>query len=206
MSRNAILAAVRAHQADPAPLPAIPAFGTGAHSELVARFKTVLEQVGGAWVERRAGSDLAAIIRSHYPDTARIVSTVDELPGSTIAVTADSAPTDLVQVELGIVRGRLGVAENAAVWVDDEQLPHRALPFVAEHLILLLAPNDLVPDMHAAYAALAGRRFGYGVFISGPSKTADIEQSLVIGAQGPRTLLLVFDRGDANRPMHGTLG
>jgi L-lactate dehydrogenase complex protein LldG len=206
MSREAILAAVRAHQAEAAPLPAIPAFGAGAHTELVARFKTVLEQVGGAWVERRAGSDLAAIIRSHYPDTARIVSTVDEPPDSTFVVTEETAPGDLVEVHLAIVRGRLGVAENAAVWVDDEHLPHRALPFVAEHLVLLLAPNDLMPDMHAAYAALAGRPFGYGAFISGPSKTADIEQSLVIGAQGPRSLLLVFDRGDSSRPMHGTLG
>ncbi|MBE0591650.1 MAG: LUD domain-containing protein [Gemmatimonadales bacterium] len=193
MNRDAILAAVRAHQGTPCPLPTIPSFEAGAPDVLATRFKTVLEQVGGRWVQRTPGSDLAEIIRSHYPDAERIVSTVDEPPGSTFAVAEDTAPAGLIHVELAIVRGRLGVAENGAVWVDEERLPHRALPFVAEHLVLLLAPDDVVPDMHAAYAALAGRRTGYGVFISGPSKTADIEQSLVIGAQGSRSLLVVCD-------------
>ena len=119
---------------------------------------------------------------------------MDEAPQSTVQFSTDTAPSDLVQVQLAVVRGRIGVAENAAIWIDDTQLPHRSLPFVAEHCVLLLNADDLVVDMHAAYAALAGRRFGWGVFVSGPSKTADIEQSLVIGAQGPRTLLVVIGR------------
>ncbi len=47
--------------------------------------------------------------------------------------------------------------------------------------------------MHEAYARLAPREIGYGLFISGPSKTADTEQALVIGAQGARrcTVFLV---------------
>ena len=192
-SRESILAAVRAHHGDSSPQPTIPEFASGARDELVTRFAAALEQVGGNWIERRPGTDLGQIIRTHYPDVGRIVSTIDQPPASTFVVTAETAPADLVEVELAIVRGRLGVAENAAIWVDDESIPHRALPFVAEHFVLLLAPGDIVTDMHAAYRALAGHRLGYGVFISGPSKTADIEQSLVIGAQGPRTLLVVFD-------------
>jgi L-lactate dehydrogenase complex protein LldG len=188
-----MLAAVRTHQGDPAPLPTIPAFGASRGDESVARFMRVVEQVGGACVERAVGADVAAIVRARYPDAERIVSTVDEGPESTMAIGAETAPAELVRVELAILRGELGVAENAAVWVDGEQLPHRALPFVAEHLVLLLAPEAVVTDMHEAYAALAGRRSGYGVFISGPSKTADIEQALVIGAQGPRSLLVVLD-------------
>lgn len=191
MSRDGILARVRAHQGELAPLPAVPTAGSAGRDALVARFRAVLEQVGGVWAGRADGDDVATVIRSRYPEVEHIVSTVDEVP-STLAVTADTAPADLVRVELVVARGRLGVAENGAVWIDDGQLPHRALPFVAEHCVLLLATDDVVPDLHAAYAALAGWGYGWGAFVSGPSKTADIEQSLVIGAQGPRTLLVVM--------------
>lgn len=191
MSRDSILAAVRAHQGEPAPLPSLPSFPS--FPSLLTRFKTVLEQVGGSWTERAPGIDLGEILSSHYPAARHIVSAVNEPPESTFPIAVDTPPTDLVQVQLAIVRGRVGVAENAAIWVGDEQLPHRALPFVAEHLVLLLSTSALVPDMHAAYAALGGRQQGYGVFISGPSKTADIEQALVIGAQGPRSLLVILD-------------
>jgi len=193
MSRDAILARARAHRVDPAPLPPLPTSESGMPDELVARFMTMVEQVAGTCIQRTAGDDLSAVLRSHFPDAQRIVSTVDEGPQSTFTVTTDTAPADLVRVQVAIIRGRFGVAENAAVWVDEADLPHRALPFVAEHLVVLLAPDMLVTDMHAAYAALAGQRPGYGVFISGPSKTADIEQSLVIGAQGPRSLLVLVD-------------
>jgi L-lactate dehydrogenase complex protein LldG len=193
MSREAILAAVRPHHGDSPPLPTIPAFASGDQHDLLARFRTVLEQVGGTWMVRTPGSDIGEVIREHYPDAERVVSTIDEPPSSTFAVTEETPPADLVQVQLAIVRGQFGVAENAAVWVDDGQLPHRSLPFVAEHLVLLLSTSEIVMDMHAAYGALGGHRPGYGLFISGPSKTADIEQALVIGAQGPRSLLVVLD-------------
>lgn len=161
---------------------------------MVVGFTTVLGQVGGRYVERAAGSGLAEIVRTIYADATHIVSAVEELPISTVTVTAESTAAELVEVQLAIIRGRFGVAENAAIWVDDAQLPHRALPFVAEHCVLILRPEDLVADMHEAYAVLASNAYGWGAFISGPSKTADIEQSLVIGAQGPRTLLVVLDR------------
>jgi len=194
LSRDTILQRVGERQGDFVRLPDLPSPGTAAPDELLRRFTTVLEQVGGRWTQRSDGENLATIIRSHYPDAERIVSTVDEAPQSTVEISSDTTPSDLVQVQLAVIRGRIGVAENAAIWIDDMQLPHRAVPFVAEHCVLLLSSDDLVMDMHAAYAALAGRRYGWGVFVSGPSKTADIEQSLVIGAQGPRTLLVVIGR------------
>ena len=114
--------------------------------------------------------------------------------------TADAAATtaELAGVTLAVLRGGPAVIENGAVWVDERDMGHRALPYACEHLVLIVEEGDLVETMHEAYAQIApsGR---FGCFIAGPSKTADIEQSLVIGAQGPRSLVVVmrgkqFDR------------
>lgn len=94
-------------------------------------------------------------------------------------------PNDLEQIEISIIRGQLGVAENGAIWIDESNMTQRTLPFITEKLILVLDKNTIVADMYAAYKEIDLHKTGFGVFISGPSKTADIEQSLVIGAHGP---------------------
>ncbi len=90
------------------------------------------------------------------------------------------------------LEAKLGVAENGAVWVNAGSLPHRAAFILPEHLLVYLKKESLVPTMHEAYACVGKEEWDYGVFVSGPSKTADIEQSLVIGAQGARSLRVVL--------------
>jgi L-lactate dehydrogenase complex protein LldG len=94
-----------------------------------------------------------------------------------------------------LISGKLGVAENGAVWIDETCCPERLLPFIAGKLILLVGEERIVPDMHAAYAIIDEKLQGFGVFISGPSKTADIEQSLVYGAHGAISLDVIILRG-----------
>jgi L-lactate dehydrogenase complex protein LldG len=103
-------------------------------------------------------------------------------------------PHELADVDVAICAGQFGVAENGAIWVTDENLKHRAIYFICQHLVLLVKASEIVSNMHLAYERL-GNAFvnrGFSGFISGPSKTADIEQSLVIGAQGPRSLKVVL--------------
>jgi L-lactate dehydrogenase complex protein LldG len=100
-------------------------------------------------------------------------------------------PHNLADVDVAVVKGVLGVAENAATWVAEADVVHRVLPFIAQNLVIILHEADIVPTLHEAYARLNIRESNYGVFIAGPSKTADIEQSLVIGAHGARSLTVV---------------
>ncbi len=92
-----------------------------------------------------------------------------------------------------VLRGQFGVAENGAIWINEQHMQIRKLPFVANHLVLLLDKKDILVDMHHAYDQIDLNATSFGVFIAGPSKTADIEQSLVIGAHGPikHTILII---------------
>lgn len=102
-------------------------------------------------------------------------------------------PHALDGLEVAILQGQFGVAENGAIWLTDENLGHRALPFITEHLVIVLEKNSLVSNMHEAYTRIGNQASGFGLFIAGPSKTADIEQSLVIGAHGAKSLRVVFE-------------
>lgn len=96
---------------------------------------------------------------------------------------------DLALVDLAILEGKIGVAENGAIWLDEGCFGgHRVLPFITQHLVIVLKKENIVANMHQAYTRVELSNIGFGLFLAGPSKTADIEQSLVIGAHGARSL------------------
>lgn len=101
-------------------------------------------------------------------------------------------PHELNNLEVAIVQGQFGVAENGAIWLTDENLGLRALPFISEHLVIILDSQSLVSNMHEAYQRIDAQESGFGLFVAGPSKTADIEQSLVIGAHGAKSLRVLL--------------
>ena len=92
-----------------------------------------------------------------------------------------------------VCRAAFGVAENAAIWLDDSLLPFRILAFLPEELIVVLKKENLVSKMHQAYEIVETINYSYGLFMAGPSKTADIEQTLVTGAQGAKKLTVYLE-------------
>lgn len=191
-TRNAMLARITRNKPDELPLPDVPAFVTDT-DDLYARFGEVLAFVGGQVLDLSNSSDtLVDYLRRTFPNAQRTASSVP-LPGMTIVpVSAETDKNELERIDVAVLRGEFAVAENAAVWVPEPNMLHRALPFIAQYLVLVVDRTALVPNMHVAYQHVDRASLTYGTFIAGPSKTADIEQSLVIGAHGARSLTVVL--------------
>jgi L-lactate dehydrogenase complex protein LldG len=194
-ARESILRAVRAARPADVPLPdvraAIAAFDRPAAAPadaLVARFVEVA-RAGGSGVIEGARADVASLARSAYPQAERIVSATPAVAG-TMPFPEDRRR--LANVDLFVCEGVLGVAENGAVWLPASRLVDRAALFLATAVVVVLDRAAIVPDLHAAYARLDVAAEPFGAFVAGPSKTADIEQSLVVGAHGPKGLTVLL--------------
>ena len=148
------------------------------------QFAHSLKSVGGNahWLKDESIDDF---IKNNYKNAKVIVSTCKEVTCTSKEQENIDDPHKLADVDLAVVRGKFAVAENGAVWVNEENLRNRSLYFLALQLIIVINKEDIVDTMHEAYKKVDFKDNGYGLFISGPSKTADIEQALVIGAHGP---------------------
>jgi L-lactate dehydrogenase complex protein LldG len=191
MSREKILVAVRKHRpARKKELPEIPRF-TKRSEKLFSDFKTMVSTGGGNLIELGAGEHLADVLRTVFPKAEKVLSASHQFAGN-VDWKDYSEPTMLNTIDLAVIEGEIGVSENGAVWVSESRLGHRVLPFITQHLALLLPRRQLVNNMSEAYQRIKIDQDGFGVFIAGPSKTADIEQSLVIGAQGARSFTVII--------------
>lgn len=192
-ARDSILARIRERRLEPQPLPDL--FQQGIRfDDPLRQFAESVKFVGGEVVELADRAALEPAVRELdiVRSATTIASLVPDLPVGTFDMAQTADPHELAGVDVAIVPGEFGVAENGAVWVRGESLVHRAICFLTQRLVLVVPRGQLVHNMHEAYARLSFDRSGYGVFISGPSKTADIEQSLVIGAHGARSLVVYF--------------
>lgn len=190
-SREAILARVRSALPQSSPLPDVLTPGSWQTFENpTARFQEVVASVGGQVV---CVPNLAAA-NQHLEslavwNTATVrCSVVPGLGSSSFDPAAVADPHDLENVDFAVLRGHLAVAENGAVWVRDDTLKHRVLYFIPQHMALAVPAHNIVHNLHEAYGRIKVGKHRFAGFISGPSKTADIEQSLVIGAHGARSL------------------
>lgn len=161
------------------------------YADKIKQFCEISRQVGGDAMVWQEGDCLDDIIRLRFPEAHSIASILPEVTCSTLNPDDVACAQDLNGIDLAVISGEMGVAENGAVWIP-QTVKHKLLYFIAEALLIVLDRNKLVNNMHEAYATLKTETYPYGVFISGPSKTADIEQALVMGAHGARKVLVVL--------------
>lgn len=184
-SKASILAAIQKNKPKASSIPALLCFPD--EPNLIEKYEKGLTGNGGKLIQATNLEEIQAYIESNFTGEQLKASLVEGVEGN-VNVNNISDPHDLEHVELAVLNGELGVAENGAIWMPEKNVVHRVLPFIAQHLIIVLKKDTLLTNMHQAYEKVKVNEYGYGVFIAGPSKTADIEQSLVIGAHGPRSL------------------
>ncbi len=189
-SRDEILAAVERNQPSFTELPDITAF-KGDSNKSVDRFTEILSAIGGKVIPVKSIDEIRNHVAKNMQQGGRNITTVPLLGDIMEHVyRKDSNPHSLQDVDNAVIEAHFGVAENGAVWVTEEILMLRVLPFICQHLAVIVNANDIVPTMHEAYERIGNTNYDFGTFIAGPSKTADIEQSLVLGAHGPRSMTI----------------
>ena len=195
-TKETILSRLRANTRETYDMPDLKAFNAITYPDPVEEFKTKAQTVGGARLfEAQSADDLNALIRQIYPDAGIIAS---NLPGVEAQLNPDTVgqAQELEKTDVGVIQGYIGVAENACVWIP-QTMKERAVCFAAQRLVILLNKENIVNNMHEAYARIEQsdeyfHDYKFGTFISGPSKTADIEGALVYGAQAARAVTIVL--------------
>lgn len=186
-ARDDILGRVRRNQPAPVTCPTLPSFAQPAGA-LLDRFKAAVLRMGGKIVEAQA--DLDKLVHSLFPDARAIASATPEVAGNRDLAAVKKA-AELADVDVGVVRAVFGVAETGSVWLTTAQFKVDSLGFLAQHLVVLMDPAAIVDSLHDAYARRDAFDTRYGVFMTGPSATADIEGVLIHGAQGIRSMTVV---------------
>ena len=189
-SRQAILDRIQANPVEPPPLPVIDSSKLTRFDDPLSAFCEMLTFVGGEAHVIETASEVSEILAKIdvYQSARRIASVAPEYIQGNLDTALIEDPHELESLDWVIARGEFAVAENGAIWIDGNTLPHRVMLFIAQYMAIVVPKEHVVHNMHEAYDRIGDPRGGFGVFVSGPSKTADIEQSLVLGAQGCRKL------------------
>lgn len=188
-ARETILKAITANKPALVDLPAIDLNAVIQYSDLVEQYKSVLQSIGGGTVELQDLNSLKAELQAKKANGDFVVNRIAAL-GDVENSLNDLTATDLAAVDTAYLEGSIAVAENGAIWLYESQMGNRLLPFICQHLVVVIEKKNIVLTMHHAYQQIETAKEGFGVFLAGPSKTADIEQSLVIGAHGARSLIV----------------
>ena len=190
-SKEDILKKYRANVREKFDMPDLSDIHAVTYPDPLLQFMNMTKSVGGNAIEVEPGRDINSLIHELFPDAKEIASNLPEITIATRNPDEVGRARDLNGTDVGVIRGSFGVAENACVWIP-QTMKEKAVCFISENLIILLPKSQIVNNMHEAYRRIEFNDYGYGTFISGPSKTADIAQVLVMGAQAARSATVLL--------------
>ena len=192
MNKEDLLAKIRANIHTTYDMPSFDDMQGVQYADPLKQFVEMSKTVGGKVVELEKGQDINEVIKNCYPDAKVIASNLPEVTIANRNPDTVAEANDLNGTDVGVVRGVFGVAENGCIWIP-QTMKQKAVCFISEYLVILLDRKQIVNNMHEAYQRVEFNSYGYGCFISGPSKTADIAQALVMGAQAARGVTVVLE-------------
>jgi L-lactate dehydrogenase complex protein LldG len=190
-SRDTILAKLKANKPELIELPKMDFDVFNENLDITKEFIKKVEVVGGNVIDIHDEHEVIPYINKNFSDSKIKFSTLEnQSTFNTIDLEKLNKPHELEDLDILVLESDLGVAENGSIWLTNANIPVRVLPFITKHLAIIISKENVVSYMHEAYAKINDQDSDYGLFISGPSKTADIEQSLVIGAHGALSLTI----------------
>ena len=192
MYKEDLLAKLRANIHKTYDMPSFDEMKGVQYADPLKQFVEMSKTVGGKVVEMGANDNINDVIRKCYPDAKVIASNLPEVTIANRNPDTVAEANELNGTDVGVIRGVFGVAENGCIWVP-QTMKEKAVCFISEYLVILLDRKQIVNNMHEAYNRVEFNSYGYGCFISGPSKTADIAQALVMGAQAARGVTVVLE-------------
>lgn len=191
MKKEELLKKLRANTREQYDMPDM-TIGAITYDDPIKQFVEMTQTVGGKVMEVGRNESIDEIVRRAYPEAKTFASHLPELTIASKNPDTVAEAQELNGTDVGIVRGEIGVAENGCIWIP-QTMKEKAVFFISEYLVILLDKSRIVNNMHEAYARLTmDEKYNFGTFISGPSKTADIEQALVMGAQAARGVTVVL--------------
>ena len=186
-TRDKILEAVLKNQPAPTPLPDISMF-KGDATDVVEKYIDVFKTIGGSAFLADNITAIKTILREQFDFTKRVLTTLPELADVAELLSTSADVHSLENIELAIIKAQFAVAENGAVWLTEDLMGQRIIPYICQHLAVIVNADTIVATLHEAYEIIGEGDYGFAGFIGGPSKTADIEQALVLGAHGPLSM------------------
>jgi L-lactate dehydrogenase complex protein LldG len=186
-TREKILEAVLKNQPPATALPDI-SFFKGDNNNLVQKYMNVFKTIGGTAFLVEDIEAAKTMINENFDTAKRTVTALTELSESFELISPAADPHTYDDIELAIIKAHFAVAENGAVWLTEEVMGQRIIPYICQHLAVIVNADSILPTLHEAYEKIGAGDYGFGGFIGGPSKTADIEQALVLGAHGPLSM------------------